>query len=104
MAESKVQSFNHLKIHSQYSICEGAIKIDDLKEISKEKNYLQIDRENKKIVTLILGGPNKYYAFSEKEIDFLFNKIKNIFTRDKYKLIIIPSYRTPSEIIKKAFN
>ncbi len=35
MAESKVQIFNHLKIHSQYSICEGAIKIDDLKEFSK---------------------------------------------------------------------
>ena len=37
MAESKVQNFNHLKIHSQYSICEGAIKIDDLKEFSKDK-------------------------------------------------------------------
>ena len=35
MAESDIKTFNHLKIHSQYSICEGAIKIDDLKDISK---------------------------------------------------------------------
>ncbi|MBD1135392.1 DNA polymerase III subunit alpha [Pelagibacterales bacterium SAG-MED47] len=35
MAQSKNQNFNHLKIHSQYSICEGAIKIDDLKDYSK---------------------------------------------------------------------
>ena len=36
MAESRIDNFNHLKIHSQYSICEGAIKIDDLKDFSKE--------------------------------------------------------------------
>ncbi len=36
MAETLNQNFNHLKIHTQYSICEGAIKIDDLKEFSKE--------------------------------------------------------------------
>ena len=35
MVESKIKNFNHLKIHTQYSICEGAIKIDDLKEFSK---------------------------------------------------------------------
>ncbi len=35
MAESLTQNFNHLKIHTQYSICEGAIKIDDLQEYSK---------------------------------------------------------------------
>ena len=35
MSESTTQNYNHLKIHSQYSICEGAIKIDDLKEFSK---------------------------------------------------------------------
>ena len=36
MAESKIQNYNHLKIHTQYSICEGAIKIDELKDFSKE--------------------------------------------------------------------
>ena len=31
------QKFNHLKIHTQYSICEGAIKIENLKNYCKEK-------------------------------------------------------------------
>ncbi len=37
MYESTAQNFNHLKIHSQYSICEGAVKIDDLQDFSKSK-------------------------------------------------------------------
>jgi DNA polymerase III subunit alpha len=36
MSESNFKNFNHLKIHSQYSICEGAIKIDELKDYVKE--------------------------------------------------------------------
>ena len=36
MSEAYFQKFNHLKIHSQYSICEGAVKIDSLKDTSKE--------------------------------------------------------------------
>ena len=36
MLESNHKKFNHLKIHSQYSICEGALKIDELKERAKE--------------------------------------------------------------------
>ena len=35
MPESSSKNFNHLKIHTQYSICEGAIKIDDLQDFSK---------------------------------------------------------------------
>ena len=36
MKESVNQTFNHLKIHTQYSICEGAVKIDDLKDFCKK--------------------------------------------------------------------
>jgi len=36
MPELNKHRFNHLKIHSQYSICEGAIKIDDLKNFCKD--------------------------------------------------------------------
>ena len=35
MSESVSQNFNHLKVHTQYSICEGAAKIDDLQDYSK---------------------------------------------------------------------
>ena len=35
MHESLSQNFNHLKVHTQYSICEGAAKIDDLQDYSK---------------------------------------------------------------------
>ena len=82
----------------------GSIHYLTKKEIEREKNYIKIEKENKKIVAYILGGPNKYYNYSEEQTSIIFNKVKNIFTRDKYKLIIIPSYRTPEEIIKKAYN
>ena len=37
MLESNKQKFNHLKIHSQYSICHGAVKIEKLKDFCKER-------------------------------------------------------------------
>ncbi|WP_075522283.1 DNA polymerase III subunit alpha [Candidatus Pelagibacter communis] len=42
MSESNLFNFNHLKIHSQYSICEGAITIDVIKEKAKEHNIKAI--------------------------------------------------------------
>ena len=40
MKESVKRTFNQFKIHTQYSICEGAVKIDQLKNFCK-KNKIQ---------------------------------------------------------------
>ena len=82
----------------------GSIHYLTKKEITDNSKYLQLDKGKKKVVAFIIGGPNKYYNYSEEQIHFIFNKIKNLFTPDKFKIVIIPSYRTPERIIKKAFN
>jgi len=82
----------------------GAIHYLSVQEIKQNSNYLEIDKVNKKMVAFIIGGPNNYYDFSEKEIDKVFSKIKILFSPDKYKIIIITSYRTPEGIIEKANN
>ena len=42
MAESEFNNFNHLKIHTQYSICEGAVKIVDLAKFCKENKIRSV--------------------------------------------------------------
>ena len=83
----------------------GAIHYLTKKEIMDNSQYLGIERDKRReLVAFIIGGPNKYYKYSEKQIHELFNKIKTLFTPDKFKIIIIPSYRTPENILKIAFN
>ena len=82
----------------------GAIHYLTKKEIKDNSNYLDIKKEKRKLVAFIIGGPNKYYNYNDQTIHQLFTKIKTLFTPDKYKIIIVPSYRTPEKIIKKAFD
>ena len=82
----------------------GSIHYLTKKEIIENSNYLQIDKGKRKIVTFVIGGPNKYYSYSDEQIHYIFNKIKNLFTPDKFKIVVIPSYRTPEKVIKKAYN
>ena len=82
----------------------GAIHYLSKKEISQNLKYLKLEKEKKQIVAFIIGGPNKYFSYSEEQVHYIFNKVKTLFTPDKFKIIIIPSYRTPENVIKKAFN
>ena len=83
----------------------GAVHYLTNDELNQNENYLK-SRINtqKKIVTLILGGPTRYYDYNNQVIDNLFSKIEKNFLKNNYQAIIIPSMRTPQNIIEKAIN
>tara|TARA_Y100001970_G_scaffold282035_1_gene394049 strand:- start:2780 stop:3733 length:954 start_codon:yes stop_codon:yes gene_type:complete len=83
----------------------GAIHYLSKEDLILNRNYLASKiSPNKKIVSFIIGGPNKYYDFSDDKIIYLFDKIKKNFISKNYQAIIIPSMRTPINIINKAKN
>ena len=82
----------------------GAIHYITESEINEARQYLVNKIQSEKVVSLILGGPNKYYSFSSEEIINIFNQIKSIFVSKGYKVIIIPSMRTPKKTIDLAIK
>ena len=83
----------------------GAVHYLTNDELDQNKNYLK-SRVNsqKKIVTLILGGPTRYYDYSNQVIKGIFLKIEQNFLKKNYQVIVVPSMRTPQHIIEKAKN
>jgi len=80
----------------------GAIHYITESEIKKAEPYLTNKIKNQKLVSLILGGPNKYYSFNKDQLIEIFNEIKSKFISKGYKVIVIPSMRTPKISIELA--
>ena len=82
----------------------GSIHYITQSEIEKAKNYLVNKFHNENVVSLILGGPSKYYSFSNEDLTLVFRKIKSNFISQGYKALVIPSMRTPRRIIDLAMK
>jgi len=83
----------------------GAVHYLTNNELDENENYLKSKiNTQKKIVTLILGGPTRYYDYNNQVIDGIFSKIEKNFLKNNYQLIVVPSMRTPQNIIAKAKN
>ena len=83
----------------------GAIHYLTLEEIGKNRDYLGNKvNKHKEILTLILGGPTKHYKYTEKNLENIFYKIKKNIESHNLQLIIVPSIRTPKNIISLAKN
>ena len=83
----------------------GAIHYLTSDEIKKNSNYLtgMLNKE-KEYLLLILGGPNKYYDYNEKNLLDIFKKIQKLTFKNDLQAIIIPSLRTPQNIIDLAYK
>ena len=87
--------------HNVYK-SKGAIHYITYEKIQAAKSYLADKIKSKKIVSIILGGPNKYYSFSNDQLIKIFDSIKYTFIGKGYEVIIVPSLRTPKKIIELA--
>ena len=78
----------------------GAIHYLTENEINENKDYLNsfIKKDERKIWTLIMGGPTKYYDYSSKNINNIFKKINELSKIHNFQLVVIPSMRTPINI------
>ena len=82
----------------------GAIHYITDSEINNAKSYLKSKINSEKVVSLILGGPNKYYNFDTDQLIKIFNEVRSNFINEGFKVIVIPSMRTPKLIIDLAIN
>ena len=81
----------------------GAIHYLTIQEIEENKVYLSSKiKSGKEVVTLILGGSNKYYKYTRENIENVFLKVSENFIKNNFQLIVVPSMRTPKDIIEFA--
>ena len=82
----------------------GAIHYLTENEIKENKDYLNsfIKKDKRIIWTLIMGGPTKYYDYSTKNIKEIFTTLSKLSKEHNFQLVIIPSMRTPTNIIQYA--
>ena len=83
----------------------GAIHYLTKEEINNHTNYL-ISRlkAGKEYFLLILGGPTKHYDYSDNNILNIFNLFNDLVEKNNLQGIVIPSMRTPKNIIDLAKN
>ena len=79
----------------------GAIHYLTKEEINNHTNYLESRLQSgKEYFVLFLGGPTKHYDYSDKNIMNIFNLFNDLIEKNNLQGIVIPSMRTPKNIIE----
>ena len=83
----------------------GAMHYLSRKEIDDNSDYLKNRLDiNKEYFSLILGGPTKHYDYSDENIHNILDLFENLVSKNNLQGIVIPSMRTPKNIIELCKN
>ena len=83
----------------------GAMHYLSRKEIEDNSDYLKNRLDaNKEYFLLILGGPTKHYDYSDENILNILDLFENLISKNSLQGIVIPSMRTPKNIIELCKN
>jgi len=83
----------------------GAIHYLTKEEINNHTNYLKDKLQSEKeYFLLILGGPTKHYEYSDENISNIFDLFNDLVKKNNLQGIVVPSMRTPVNIIDLAKN
>ena len=83
----------------------GAMHYLSREEIDDNSDYLKNRLDtNKDYFSLILGGPTKHYDYSDENIFDILDLFDNLISKNNLQGIVIPSMRTPQNIIELCKN
>ena len=83
----------------------GAMHYLSREEIENNSDYLKNRLDtNKEYFSLILGGPTKHYDYSDENILNILDLFDNLISKYNLQGIVIPSMRTPQNIIELCKN
>ena len=83
----------------------GAMHYLSREEIENNSDYLKNRLDtNKEYFSLILGGPTKHYDYSDENILNILDLFDNLISKNNLQGIVIPSMRTPQNIIELCKN
>jgi uncharacterized protein len=83
----------------------GAMHYLSREEIDDNSDYLKNRLDtNKEYFSLILGGPTKHYDYSDENILNILDLFDNLISKNNFQGIVIPSMRTPKNIIELCKN
>lgn len=75
------------------------LTLETLREAAGQGPTAEMEGLTAQFTAVLLGGPNKYYAFDDVDVRLLIELLQRVVASEEVQLAIVPSRRTPPEAV-----